>query len=336
MNFARLKGLVWLAAFVVGGTLVYDVTDFLRRRGELEQYVPTETLERVLNDVEQPEPPREELVAYNQVLQVFKEQNWTGKEVRKVVTTNPNVQQPVRKTPVSELLKVIVLQVDTVDPAGSLAYVHFTDPKLASRAKEHKDRILRVGTKLFPPYDYVQVDAITVEGVRFVFTNDAAREAEVVTSEEYDMQGRPGIVVVDNAVMPKQPRRIGEVASPKPYNPRRTEQFRRNEFQVGRDDVAELNEDYTRILSQDLRYRTHRGPDGNVDGIQITSVSPDSLPARHGITSGEVVKSINGHAVKSVNEAIAYVKQEAKTTDVWVVVFEKQGREFTRTYHSPK
>ena len=110
---------------------------------------------------------------------------------------------------------------------------------------------------------------------------------------------------------------------------------RKNEYQVGLDDIQELNDDYSRILSQDLRYRTHRGSDGRVDGIQITNVKPGSLPARHGVTGGEIIKSINGHPVKSVNEAIAYVKQEAEKTDTWVVVFEKQGRTYTRTYHSP-
>jgi hypothetical protein len=39
--------------------------------------------------------------------------------------------------------------------------------------------------------------------------------------------------------------------------------------------------------------------------------------------------------VTSVNDAVAFVKANANTTDTWVAVFEKQGREFTRTYHSP-
>ena len=54
------------------------------------------------------------------------------------------------------------------------------------------------------------------------------------------------------------------------------------------------------------------------------------------MTSGEIVKSINGHPVTSVNDAVAYVKGEAGTTNTWIVVFEKQGREFTRIYKSPE
>jgi S1-C subfamily serine protease len=149
------------------------------------------------------------------------------------------------------------------------------------------------------------------------------------------MGNQPGIVVVDHAVMPVSERQIFANPNPPAFNPRATQLIRRDEYQVGLDDLQELNDDYSRILSQDLRYRTHRGPDGRVDGIQITNVSPNSLPARHGVTGGEIIKSINGHPVKSVNEAIAYVKKEAEKTDTWVVVYEKQGRTYTRTYHSP-
>jgi hypothetical protein len=39
--------------------------------------------------------------------------------------------------------------------------------------------------------------------------------------------------------------------------------------------------------------------------------------------------------VTSVNDAIAYVKANVNTTDTWTAVFEKQGREITRTYRSP-
>ena len=74
---------------------------------------------------------------------------------------------------------------------------------------------------------------------------------------------------------------------------------------------------------------------GSVVGLRVTHVAPNSIPEAHGLVEGEVVKSINGHPVTSLNSAIAYVKKEAATTDRWIVVIERQGREYTRTYHSP-
>jgi len=336
MNIARIKGLTWLGALIVGGVLGWDVYEFLRHTAELEQPVPEATLNALLDDVEQPEPPRENRVAYGTVLTVFRDMNWTGKAPPPPpVPKDPGAIAEVPKNPVSDLLKVMVLQVDTRDPAGSLAYVIYTDTKLARYNEDHKSRILRVGTLLFAPYEHIEVEAITLTGVTFSFTNDSEREFEIVPVEDYDMGDQPGIVVVDHAVMPQRERQIFANPNPTAFNPRATQEIRKNEFQIGLDDIQELNDDYSRILSQDLRYRTHRGPDGRVDGIQITNVAPNSLPARHGVTGGEVIKSINGHPVKSVNEAIAYVKKESEKTDTWVVVYEKQGRTYTRTYHSP-
>jgi len=39
--------------------------------------------------------------------------------------------------------------------------------------------------------------------------------------------------------------------------------------------------------------------------------------------------------VTSVNDAIAFVKANSDTTTTWTAVFDKQGREVTRTYYSP-
>lgn len=336
MNIARIKVLTWLAAVVVGGVLAFDVAVFWRSKAELQGIVPDVTIKQVLNDVEQPEPPRDNQVAYQTVLTVFRDMNWTGKAPPPPPPPpGPKGPEEAPKNPVSDLLKVIVLQVDTRDGAGSMAYVFFTDAKLANRAREHKDKILRVGTKLFAPYEHIEVKDIDLNGVTFVFTNDPEREPELIPVEPYDMGDQPGIVVVDNAVLPQRQREIYANPNPPSFNPRTTQLMGKDKYQVGTDDVQELNDDYSRILSQDLRYRTHRGADGRVDGIQVTSVSPNSLPARHGVTGGEIIKSINGHAVKSVNEAIAYVKKESDTTDTWVVVYEKQGKTYTRTYHSP-
>ena len=138
------------------------------------------------------------------------------------------------------------------------------------------------------------------------------------------------------AIVPRVESRVSVNADFKPYTPELTTLVRKNEYQVGTRTLLNLNDDYPRILAQDVGYRTHRNKStGAVDGIEVTRVVPGSLPEQHGLSEGEILKSINGHKVTSVNDAIAYVKSNAETTDVWVALFEKQGREFERTYHSP-
>src|SRR5262249_9072919 len=121
------------------------------------------------------------------------------------------------------------------------------------------------------------------------------------------------------------------------FRPEQLMQIRKNEFQIGTETVNTLNSDYSRILSSDISYSTYKNPrTGTPDGIKINHVTPDSIPDQAGLTEGEVLKSINGHKVTSVNDAVAFVKANANATDTWTAVFEKQGREFTRVYHSPE
>ena len=126
----------------------------------------------------------------------------------------------------SDLLDVLVLQVDTVDPKGSLAYVNYKDPALQHFNEKHEERILRVEAKLLPPFDHIQVDAITGDEVRFVFLDDEEREPELVALIQ-DVRDFPGIVVVDNAIMPSRERSIFTRPDAVRYNPSQTMEIRK-------------------------------------------------------------------------------------------------------------
>jgi type II secretory pathway component PulC len=166
---------------------------------------------------------------------------------------------------------------------------------------------------------------------------EEARTAETVPPVAFE--GSHGVVLVGDGgvIQPTRPggAQIGHLAAPR-WKPNRTQQVSANLFQLGTEDVAEFNESYAEILAKDIDYKQYRNPKtGQVDGIEITKVAKGSLPASHGVQEGEVLKSINGHKVTTVNEAIAYVKKNADTTSEWVAVFERNGREVVRTYKSP-
>ena len=46
MNVQTLKALTWLGALATGGTLAWNVADFLRHRPELQQFVEGGVIER--------------------------------------------------------------------------------------------------------------------------------------------------------------------------------------------------------------------------------------------------------------------------------------------------
>lgn len=338
MGIQRVKLLFWLASLGVGGLLAWTVVGFVLKKQELMQVSSLETQQELLDSVQAPPMPKEEVVDYAAVTRGFIKMNWTGKEVAKAAETGPHVPK-VPKKPVAELLKVLAIQVDLARVEGSLAYVAFVDKGLESAAKKQEDRILRVGEALLAPYASISVESIGVEGVRFRFQpNDGEepREAEVVAPVAFE--GTYGVVLVGDGgvIQPTGPRgQIGHLEAPL-WKPNRTQQVSANLFQLGTEDVAEFNESYAEILTKDIDYKQYRNPKtGQVDGIEITKVAKGSLPASHGVQEGEVLKSINGHKVTTVNEAIAYVKKNADTTSEWVAVFERNGREVVRTYKSP-
>ncbi len=348
MNIKRWKGLLWLASFSVGGYLAWYVSDFLRRKPELAQEVSDKELSAVLDSIPKPDQPEIDVVPYPEIKRFLQELDWTGKPPPAPDVARPEVVEAAPKIPVRDLLLVLVIKVDTVDPKQSLAVVKFVDPKLQSHNLVKEDTILRVGERLFSPFQDVRVEGFTAEkdasgqivrcAIVFAF-DDAAREKETVSASEYESPREIGIVAVGagGAILPETQKRITARANPEPYNPRKTQLIRKNEYQIGSDTLGELDQDYSRILSRDVEYETYRNPrTGATEGIKINRVAPNSLPAQHGLSEGEILKSINGHKVTSVNDAIAFVKANAESTDTWYAVFEKQGREFTRTYHSPR
>lgn len=337
MNIQRWKGIVWLGSLAVGGCLVFYVFDFLKNKQQLSEEVSDEELASVLDAVKKPPVEKADVVDYSSIQRVFHDLDWTGKPPP---TPTPTVgpQGPIvaPKVAVASLLKVLAIKVDTSQPDKSLAYVKFIDPKLAVHT-DKEDPILKAAERLFAPYQDVRVEAITAEGVVFAF-DDATREKETVPTLSA-LRSDLGIVMVgpQGAILPQPTKRIGEPpADFEPWRPDQLTQLRKNEWQIGTGTLAELDRDYSRILSRDISYSPYKNPrTGATEGLKINKVMPDSIPAKAGLTEGEILKSINGHKVTSVNDAIAFVKANANGTDTWTAVFEKQGREFTRTYRSP-
>jgi len=68
-------------------------------------------------------------------------------------------------------------------------------------------------------------------------------------------------------------------------------------------------------------------------GILIKSIPKGSIASRRGLRQDDIVKSINGHPVRSKAEAIAYVKGEGKGASRYVIVIERNGRDEKYTYN---
>ena len=118
--------------------------------------------------------------------------------------------------------------------------------------------------------------------------------------------------------------------------PKETKLIGKNKYQIGTEDAVYLGENYPQILTNDLRYRTYRNPKtGRRGGIELQDVRAGSVAERHGARSGDIIISVNDHAVTSVQEAVSFVKTNSERFSTWDVVVENMGRRRTVTYQSP-
>jgi S1-C subfamily serine protease len=84
-----------------------------------------------------------------------------------------------------------------------------------------------------------------------------------------------------------------------------------------------------------VRHKSHfNRKKGRMEGIEITEVAPGSIAAQHGVKSGDVIVSVNGTPVNSVQEAISYAKNNADIYSVWTIVVSNAGYERTIVYET--
>lgn len=335
MSITQLKALTWLLSVGVAGYLGWYVYDFFQERGVLAQSVGKDTQTDVLNSVEEVEPPKDDVVDYAAVLRTWHSMDWVGKPAPREVPKAVEDEAPklVHK-PVTELLSVLLIQIDGDVPRRSIAQVQYRDPALDAANKKPDDRLLREGETLDAPYEHVQVARIHREGVLFRFLTaagepDLEREDELVTTSR--MMGAERIVRVGDAgaiVPPKRP--IQQVAGQRGGVPNQTRLIGNDHWWIGLDDRDVIARDYARILAE-IRVEKHRDPKTQkVDGIEIKEVPPGAFAGKYGLKEGMVIKSINGHPITSVNEGISYAKQNQDKYDVWVILYEEQGKEKTK------
>ena len=207
MQIQQIKFLTWMGALVVGGVLGWEVFTFLDERGVLSQPVSNSEIKRVLEDeVVEPEPPKDQRVAVDEIVKVFFNLDWTGKEVvEEVVETKPDVPTKPPVVPVADLLEVRVVQVSST-PEDSVVFVAYTNNGL--KALHPLLHGLKIGDRLSGNHKHIEVKDITIEGVLFAF-DDGERDDELVPVGSFSVD-RTRIVVAgpDGAIMPVQQKTI--------------------------------------------------------------------------------------------------------------------------------
>ena len=341
MNLTLVKSTLWIGSLGVFGWLGWTLYDFKANEGErTSRKVDAAYQEEILSQVPEPEVEVSDLVDYDRVVASFHTLNWTGK----APPPPPPPPQPVSATPqrtvkpIDDLLKVLYIQVDATEPADSMALARPLDPKLVPGGETNLK--LFVGDTL-EGYAYWEVAAIESEGVRFAYLlqddEDPGREDEWALPPT-PVEGQIVEVGEDGEVrVPTTETRILD-APPGSFSvarPKRTIEVSPGRFRMGADDMAEIGENYLDILGNEVRTRPWRNPKtGEWGGIEISSVAPGSIAAQHGASEGDIVISVNGHPVNSVNEAISFAKNNKDVYSVWNVVVLSAGVEKTLVFET--
>ena len=323
MKTRQIKTLCVAAAIAIAQFGARDIYQFLHAGSATTSSSVREKVSLALGAVHVRLPVRPLLVGYADVRRGYQELNWTG-QLPQVVTPPlpPLAQEPPA---VSALINVLMVRVDTDDPRASLASISYRalakfPPRMADAGQD-----LCAGDRLLAPHDWAKVARITLDGIEFEFDDD--RKAEVVPAA-FETGSSMSVIHIsgpERATPAQAIRGQGE-----------TVELRANTFRVGRQDRKQLTTQYPEILSHDIRHRRHfNTATRQYDGIEVQSVVPGSFAERHGASAGDIIRSINGHPVSSVAEAVAFVRHHEQDRPTWEIEVENQGKTRTVTYELP-
>lgn len=348
MNIGLIKLALWLGVVALLGNTLWSLYEFRTDRAVREnRWI---TIEDQAEALKQPKPEREELPErpYAPVRGMFNALNWTGKlpPPPEVKEPDPGPKNPVRlATPADRLVEVLFIQQDTSEPERSLALVKYIGPLAGYQSRMQIDaHRLVVGDTLPDKFDYwklVAIDAAAGLTFRCSRPEDFDNEPEDIkigppkplSGEIPTIEG--GVIVVQNrdAIPNATAEQRVEILNNWPVS---TRSIRPNQYQVGRNDAVAIQDDYLEILSNEVSHTRWRNPKtGQYEGIQIVDIEPGSVAANFGIRSGDVIKAVNGHPVKSSQEAITFAKNNADYYSVWDVLVWNAGVERTVTVETP-
>ena len=338
MNTAKTKLIAWSVAGLLGaGLCLYVGTFLVAFRSHLKNSVTTDQMRRVLDNTPEIIAQAEDIVPYDRVEAALIKANWTGVEPKKAVDTTPKPVVPeTSKEGVEALVKIHGFKADTRVAEGGLVVLQYLSASQVPQNRNARNKSMvtvGVGSRLAKPIDHITIVGIDERGVEFGF-DDEEREHEFLQPGDLTLGGR--IVTVDPDQVRVREVDVFQRAANYSTSPKETMQLSPTRFRVGTEDSVVIADDYSRILSEDVRLGRHRDPvSGRWDGIEVETVRPNSIAARHGVKTGDVIKSINGHPVTSTQEAISFVKNNQDAFDRWEVVVSNMGQQRTVVYLPP-
>lgn len=339
MSTSGIKTLVWVAALAAGGYLGWFVWDFLefKKAGGLRPKVGEERQREVLDNIPDIEEQKAELVPYGTVLATIKDLDWIGKPPPPPAP--PKGPDKLVVAPVKSIDKILSVQAivfDGYDRSRSQAFVEYID-STDGQLMVAKENVLFEGDRLpSKATEHITVARIEPSFVEFSFDDEEREPERLVPPELKESLAMIPKVGPDGVRVPEPSIFIPVNQNYQRFEPKKTQEIGQGVYIIGTEDAQYFEQNYTTILSDEVQTSRYRDPrTGRYAGIQINKIKPGSIAEAHGAREGDVIKSINGEAVTSQEEALRFVKANASTTVKWEVVVENLGRERTLSFETP-
>jgi hypothetical protein len=348
MNINSIKALSWLVSAALTAGLGYYVYDFREKEPELTaRRITPEEARAILDSAVIPEGPKSSLVEIGAIQRAFyfnpRDKNlpnlldWTGAKPVVIVEAAPEVVEPPKPTikPLKDSVAVQMIREAMGDEIRSEAWISY---KPASGVQVKADAFLSrigVGDKLATPLDGVTVVAISAkDGITFSFEEEG-REDETVRGARFDTGVDIYVVDGDNPEKTAKKNKVPTLESAM-FRPEHTTLIGKDKYRIGSEDALDFSNDFGGILAREVKHKRHYDPKTRkYDGIELTEVKPGGRIAAHGGQSGDIIKSVNGHAVSSLSEAITWGKNNQDKYTQWIVIIENKGKQRTMIFDNP-
>jgi general secretion pathway protein C len=204
-------------------------------------------------------------------------------------------------------------------PIKLLGTVAANDPKLSWAAIEdeqsRKQDVVKVDDKLLE-----KATVVRIERRRIVIQNGGKREELALDEEE---SGAPKARPVAARVPTATP------ASPDDLRDR-IRRLSEGNFQVAREQVEETMRNPAELFSEARILPKY--DNGQMVGVQLSSIKPGSLFEEIGIQNGDTVTQVNGITVSSPQDSAALLRELTESTEFQVNVMGADGQTRTLTY----
>jgi general secretion pathway protein C len=139
---------------------------------------------------------------------------------------------------------------------------------------------------------------------------------EVLAMEEIKQGSSPSRVMAGGSRVPRQTGASG---------------IRRQRVSLRRNMITEAIEDVSKLMTQ-VKITPKMGEDGQQEGLSMSNIKPNSIFRRMGLRNGDILKSVDGQEIQSVDDALK-LYDSLKSANKVSVQIQRRGTERTIEYN---